>query len=114
MEPSEMLATALWLTKKSDADLDQLEILVKEEKGKRYCERIIRRNEWIQELLFECYSSGGKIIKVGDTTVVAIADGYGSVSIGKATPVKGDKFDIEVGIAVAYAKAKGKPVPSFI
>lgn len=47
-------------------------------------------------------------------TIVAVYNHYCGTRIGTACPVNGDTYNAETGIAVAFAKAIGEPVPDFI
>lgn len=47
-------------------------------------------------------------------TIVAVYNHYCGTRIGTAFPVNGDTYNAETGIAVAFAKAIGEPVPDFI
>ena len=47
-------------------------------------------------------------------TIVAIYNRYDGVRIGTAYPINGDVYDETTGIAVAYAKAMGERIPSYI
>ena len=61
---------------------------------------------------WEAYHRGA-IEVVGETVVVAIWKNC-SVHMAKTHPIKGDEFDMDTGVAVAYCKAVGMPVPDFI
>ena len=47
-------------------------------------------------------------------TIVATYNRYDGVKIGTAYPINGDVYDYETGVAVAYAKALGEPIPNYI
>lgn len=96
-----------WLSKWSDADLAELRHLICEET----CNR--ERSQWIARQLASFRANHGKYQRIGDTIVVS-ALYYGKVVMSKTTPTKNDKFDLNTGIAVAYAKAIGLRIPDFI
>lgn len=102
-----------WLSRWSDADLAELQHLVCEETNKRERKRREARNDWIARQLTFFRAARGKYQRIGDTIVVS-ALYCGKVAMSKATPTKNDKFDLDTGIAVAYAKAVGFSIPSFI
>ena len=102
-----------WLSKWSDADLVELRHLILEETCARERKRKQVRNEWINKYMELFRVNHGEYTRVGDTIVAAAHRGW-SISIGKSTPVNGDDFDLNTGIAVAYAKALGDRIPDFI
>lgn len=102
-----------WLSKWSDADLVELRQLVCEETCNRERKRRQKRDEWINKYMTMFRANRVEYTRVGDTIVVAAHRGW-SIGIGKSTPTKNDKFDLNTGIAVAYAKALGDRIPDFI
>lgn len=104
---------AFALSKLSDAGLAQLQQDVNDEIIRREAEKQKRRADWISSRAREFYLRAGSYVKM-DTTVVAVIKWNGAIRIGKSTPTKNDKFDLETGVAVAFAKAIGETIPSYI
>lgn len=104
---------AFALSKLSDAGLAQLQQDVNDEIIKREAEKQKRRKDWISSKVKEFYLRGGSYVKM-DTTVVVVIKWNGAVRVGKTTPTKNDKFDLETGVAVALAKAIGERIPDYI
>lgn len=105
--------TDFYVSKYTDTDLRTLLEAVEYEIARREEARKRRREEWIENRYtqFQCCYNDYKV--VGNTVVIAIA-WMGKVKMATATAVKGDKFDLRTGIAVAYAKACGERIPEFI
>jgi hypothetical protein len=79
------------------------------------------RKEWIDQMLTEYseeYEHWSEIILCDENRkimVVQFDDYWGDRSgygISKCSPT--DRFDVEVGLAVAFAHFRGYPIPSFI
>ena len=102
-----------WLSKWSDADLLELRLLINEETCSRERKRKQMRQDWIYRYANEAYHRGNFEVICGNTVVVAVCQN-GHIVMGKSTPIKGDKFDLDTGVAVAYAKAVGVCIPDFI
>lgn len=102
-----------WLSKWSDADLNELRALINEETHAREYKRKQARQQWIASHIRQYRNCTANHEVVGETVVVAV-QWYGHVVIAKATPVKGDVFDLDTGIAVAFAKAMGECIPDYI
>jgi hypothetical protein len=102
-----------WLSKWNDSDLDELRSLIIAETCAREHKRKQERELWIENhyTQFHCCSGDYKI--VGNTVVIALA-WMGNIKMATATAVKGDKFDLRTGVAVAYAKACGERIPDFV
>ena len=113
MKSENKLMVMGWLSKWSDADLAELRNLINEETCQRERKRRDAHLGWISYYMELFRANRGEYTRVGDT-IVAVAYRGWSISIGKSTPVYGDKFDLNTGIAVAYAKALGEQVPDFI
>ena len=113
MKSENRLMIMEWLSKWSDVDLAELQHLVCEEACNRERKRERARNQWIASQLASFQTHHGKYQRIGDTMVVS-ALYYGKVVMSKTTPTKSDKFDLNTGIAVAYAKAIGLRIPDFI
>ena len=106
------MGNQFYVNKYTDADLQALLEAVQREMTARKQRREQARKEWIYRYANEAYHYGNHIV-VGNTVVVAMKKN-GSIEIAKTTPINGDKFDLDTGVAVAYAKAKGIHIPSFI
>ena len=104
--------TDFYVNKYTDIDLRTLLEAVQDEIARREDARKRRRKEWIEHYSWEAYHRGA-IEVVGETVVVAVWKN-GSIHIAKTHPNKGDEFDMETGVAVAYCKAVGMRVPDFI
>jgi hypothetical protein len=102
-----------WLSKWSDADLAELRQLICEETCARERKRKRLRYEWVNTYMELFRANRGEYTRIGDTIVAAAHCGW-SIGIGKSTPNNGDVFDLNTGIAVAYAKALGEKIPDFI
>lgn len=102
-----------WLSKWSDADLVELRNLIAEETCSRERKRKQMRQDWINRYAQEAYHRGNYEVVNGNTVVVAVCQ-TGHIVMGKTTPINGDKFDLDTGVAVAYAKAVGLRIPDFI
>lgn len=102
-----------WLSKWSDADLAELRHLINEETCDRERKRRQKRYEWVNKYMEMFRANRGEYTRIGDTIVAAAHRGW-SIGIGKSTPIDGDVFDLNTGIAVAYAKALGDRIPDFI
>lgn len=113
MKTENRLMVMDWLSKWSDADLTELRDLINEEVDTRERKRRQMRHEWINYYVELFRVNRGEYTRIGDTVVAAAHRGW-SIGIGKSAPIDGDVFDLNTGIAVAYAKALGERVPDFI
>ena len=104
---------AFALSKLSDAGLAQLQQDVDNEIIRREAEKQKRRKDWISSRFKEFHLHAGSYVKM-DTTVVVVIKWNGAVKVGKTTPTRNDRFDLETGVAVAFAKAIGETIPSYI
>lgn len=100
------------LSKLTDAELSKLLVECGMEEARREEARRRKRDEWIEHMSWEAYQRGAVDV-VGETVIVAVVKN-GSIHMAKAHPIKGDVFDMETGVAVAYTKAIGLRVPDFI
>lgn len=109
--------TDFYVSKYTDTDLQTLREAVQDEIQRREERRKMARQEWIDSHVNKFYAYCGKFERVGDTIIVAYFNsspmGYG-VRMSRSTPINGDVFDLDTGIAVAFAKAMGERVPSYI
>ena len=104
---------AFALSKLSDAGLAQLQQDVNDEIIRREAEKQKHRKDWISIRVSEFHLRAGSYVKM-DTTVVVVVKWNGAVRVGKSNPHRKDKFDLETGVAVAFAKAIGETIPSYI
>lgn len=77
--------------------------------------KVVKRAQWVHRmykryLLHPCST----YMQIGEIIVVSVCTRYGDLRIGKARPINDDKYDANVGIAVAFAKACGEKVPDYI
>ena len=107
-----MKKTDFYVSQYTDTDLHTLLEVVQDEIARREDARKRRREEWIEHMSWEGYNRS-VVDVVGETVIVAIWKN-GRIHMAKAHPVKGDEFDMETGVAVAYCKAVGMRVPDFI
>ena len=113
MKSENKLMVMSWLSRWSDADLLELRPLINEETYSRERKRKQMRQDWIYRYAQEAYHRGSHEVVCGNTVVVAVCQN-GHIVMGKSTPTKNDKFDLDTGVAVAYAKAVGLCIPDFI
>lgn len=98
----------------SDKELTRRIIELQNELAQRAQGRADRRKKWVQHKLQKyIYHPASSYRVVGETTVVAVYN-RGKLSMAQSTPVQGDTYDKETGIAVAFAKAMGYPIPDYI
>ena len=108
------------LSELTDADLLTLMSNISEERGRRERERRERkrkeeRQKWINHYCYRFLSHpNATSIQVNETIVVAFYERNTGMHISTAKPIQGDVFDMEVGVAVAFAKALGDTIPDFI
>ena len=102
-----------WLRQWDDFDLVELTHMLEAETKRRIEERKNKRIQWITSHIRQYKHSTANHEVVGETVVVAVR-WYDHIAIAKATPIKGDVFDLDTGIAVAFAKAMGESIPDYI
>lgn len=100
------------LSKLSDEELMELASNCCEERQRRR-QRKEKRIQWITSHIRQYKNSAANHEVVGETVVVAVR-WYERIAIAKATPINNDVFDLDTGIAVAFAKAMGERIPDFI
>ena len=109
--------TDFYVNKYTDTDLQTLLEAVQDEIRRREVRHKMARQEWIDSHVNKFYAYCGKFERVGDTIAVAYFNpspmGYG-VRMGRSTPINGDVFDLDTGVAVAFAKAMGERIPNYI
>ena len=98
-----------------DKSLETLYNDVCKEMNSRAKTRAANRAAWVEKMfnLYLCHPNS-TCMQIGEITVVSVYSRYNGLHIGKARPVNDDVYDIDVGIAVAFAKACGEPVPDYI
>ena len=102
-----------YVNKFTDSDLIALRNAVDEEIHRREERRKQERKMWIENHYTQFQRCYGDYKVIGNTVIIALA-WMGEVRMATATAVKGDKFDLRTGIAVAYAKVCGERIPEFI
>lgn len=103
------------LSRLTDSDLRNLRFAVAEEISKRERKREEERQKWIDGYYYAFLNHpNATSIQMGDTTIVAVYARNTGMHIGTAKPVRGDVFNREVGLAVAYAKAFDTVIPDYI
>ena len=106
---------SLSLSKLTDADLSRLMSECRTEQKRREERKAAERQKWIDGYYYAFIKHpNATATMVGDVTVVAVYVLSTGIRIGTARPVHGDVFNSKVGIAVAYAKAFGETIPSYI
>ena len=103
------------LSKLTDNDLSKLAAECFAEQDRRERKRKEERKKWIDGYYraFLCHHNAN-VVHVGESIVVALWNRDLGLRMGTATPVCGDIFDHNTGIAVAYAKAIGDKIPDYI
>ena len=101
------------LSKLTDADLKKLAAECSAEQDRRERKHKEERDRWITSHIRQYRHSIANHEVMGETVVVAVY-WYNHIAIAKATPIKGDVFDLNTGIAVAFAKAMGERIPNYI
>ena len=103
------------LSKMTDSDLTNLFNACASEMAKREEQRMARRTQWITDYYWGFMNHPNASIQtIGQRTIVAVYSRNSGVQIGSAYPINGDVYDMDTGIAVAYAKAIGVKVPDYI
>ena len=101
------------LSKLTNNDLSKLiaECVMEQERREREEER----DRWIGGYYCAFLNHpNASVIHVGKTTVLALWSRNLGLKMATATPVRGDVFDHNTGVAVAYAKAVGDEIPDYI
>ena len=110
-----MKTTTFSVTNLTDTDISRLLAECQRELERRENQRTAERKRWVESCYYGFMSHpNASLIQMGDVIVVAVYNRVKGIVMGTARPVHGDKFDKAVGIAVAYAKAIGVPVPDYI
>jgi hypothetical protein len=80
-----------------------------------------KRNRWVANMVSEAESCPTATIYAYPETGLTIVEYRKSwclpsqpSSLGIAQVAKGDKYDYDFGVALAFARATGKPIPEFI
>ena len=99
----------------TDTDLTNLFNACASEMAKREEQRAARRAQWISDHYWSFMNHPNASVQtIGQRTIVAVYSRCNGVQIGSAYPINGDVYDMDTGIAVAYAKAIGVVVPNYI
>lgn len=110
-----MKTTTFSVSNLTDTDISRLLAECQRELERRENQRTAERKRWIESCYYGFISHpNASLTQVGDVIVVAVHSRTKGIVMGTARPVHGDTFDKAVGIAVAYAKAIGVPVPEYI
>lgn len=103
------------LSKLTDSGLSKLITECMTEQKRRERKREEERDRWIGGYYRAFLNHpNASVIHVGETTVLALWNRNLGLKMATATPVRGDVFDHNTGIAVAYAKAVGDEIPDYI
>lgn len=103
------------LSKLSDEELMELASNCCEERQRRERQHKEQRDRWVGGYYCAFLNNpNARAVRVNETTVVAIWSRTLGLVMGTAIPVRGDVFDRNTGIAVAYAKAVGDKIPDYI
>jgi len=106
---------AFSLSSMDDKSLDILYANVCREINARAEAKVAKRAEWVRQMCNNYLRHpNSTFMQIGEITVVSVYSRHGGLRIGRARPVNDDKYNVEVGIAVAFAKACGEPVPDYI
>lgn len=75
-----------------------------------------KHRKWVREMYNRYLAHPHSVMRqIGEITIVSMYnDFYNILSIGVSRPARNDKYDERVGIAVAFAKAIGEPIPDYI
>lgn len=77
--------------------------------------KVVKRAQWVRQMCNNYLRHpNSTCMQIGEITVVSVYSRCGGLRMGKARPVNDDKYNVDVGIAVAFAKACGEPVPDYI
>ena len=110
-----MKTTTFSVANLTDTGISRLLTECQRELEKREQHRAAERRRWVNDM---CYAflthPNANFIQVDNVTVVSVFNRNTGIRMGTARPVHGDEFNREVGLAVAYAKATGTPVPNYI
>lgn len=99
----------------TNTDLANLAKACAEETAKRESQHEQRRQEWIHSHYWGFMGHPNASVHTCEKrTIVALYSRYDGVRIGTAYPINGDEYDYDTGVAVAYAKAMGERIPSYI
>lgn len=110
-----MKPTTFSLTNFTDSDLSRLLEECQRELTRREQHRQAERKKWVDSMYYAFLTHpNATCIQMDDVTVVSVFNRNAGMRMATARPVNGDAFDRVVGAAVAYAKAIGVTIPSFI
>lgn len=110
-----MKTTTFSVANLTDTDISRLLAECQRELERREHNRTIERQRWIDGMYYAFLAHpNATSIQVDKVTVVSIFNRNTGMRMATARPVHGDKFNREVGVAVAYAKTLGMTVPDYI
>ena len=110
-----MKTTTFSVTNLTDSDISRLLEECQREQTRRQQCRQAERKKWVEAMYYAFLAHpNATSIQVDNVTVVSVFNRNTGMHMATARPVHGDAFDRAVGIAVAYAKATGAPVPNLI
>lgn len=82
---------------------------------KEQADRTTRRAIWVRETYGQYLRHpNATCAQVGDTIIVSVYSRAYGLRMCHSIPRDGDKFDRMTGVAVAFAKACGERIPSFV
>lgn len=99
-----------------DKSLSVLYVNLAREINARAEAKAAKREQWVRTMIKRYLTHPHSAMKqLGEVTIVSVYNDYYNVlSIGTSRPINNDKYDKDVGIAVAFAKAIGEPIPDYI
>lgn len=110
-----MKTSTFSVSRLTDSDISRLLEECQREQTRRQQQRQAERKKWIEAMYYAFMAHpNASSIQVGDVTVVSVFNRNTGMRMATARPVHGDTFDRAVGVAVAYAKAIGAAIPSYI
>lgn len=78
--------------------------------------KAVKRERWAREVYNRYLAHPHSVMRqIGEITIVSTYnDFYNVLSIGVSRPANNDKYNERIGVAVAFAKAIGEPIPDYI
>lgn len=102
---------AFSLTSLTDKQLTELIEGAKKEQA----DRANRKARWVRETYAQYLQHPNAICtKIDNTIIVSVYSRVYGLHMCHSVPRPGDKFDYTTGVAVAFAKACGERIPSFV
>lgn len=82
---------------------------------KEQADRANRKARWVRETYAQYLRHpNATYTQVGDTIIVSVYSRVNGLRMCHSVPRNGDKFSHMTGVAVAFAKACGERIPSFV